>query len=293
MTTLIRRTRILLLALGWLFAGVPPQALAHGDLHGLILNVTQEIEKDPRNPELYLRRAELHRAHEGWDAALADIGRAEALTNQWHVLHLARARVFLEAGWFESAKVAADRFLTQEPSNAEALTIRARARVKLGERLAAAEDYSRAITNSPTPSPDLFIERAQTLAAEGSAHLEAALQGLEQGIARLGPLVTLQLPALEVELKQNRVDAALARLDKVTAQFPRKETWLTRRGEILRHAGRNREAAEAFKAALQAMATLPPTRRAVPAMADLERRIRTALAETDSPTAEKSSASPK
>lgn len=122
MNTLIRRTLLRLPALGWFWMSVAsPQAFAHGDLHGLIQNVTREIEQAPRNPELYLRRAEWHRAHEGWDAALADIERATALTNQYHVLHLARARVYLDAGWFESAKVTADRFLVQEPNNAEAL----------------------------------------------------------------------------------------------------------------------------------------------------------------------------
>ena len=280
MTTLICRSHLLLLAAGWLVVGVPPQGWAHGDVHELILSATREIEKDPRNAELYVRRAELQRAHREFDAAHADIGRAEALSNNWHVLHLVRARLFLDAEWYESAKVAADRFLAREPNHSEALVTRARARAKLGERLGAAEDYSRAITNSPTPGPELFIERAQVLVAEGGNHLAAALQGLEQGMAKLGPLVTLQLPAIDVELKQNRVDAALERLDKVTAQFPRKETWLARRGEMLQQAGRNAEAAEAFRAALKALDTLPPTRRAVPAVTELEQRVRAALAAT-------------
>ena len=273
----------LVLAAVGLGGGGASSALAHGDLHGLILNATQQIEKDPLNPELYLRRAELHRAHEGWDAALADLSRAEALTNHWPILHLARARLFLEAGWCESAKVSADCFLAKEPDNAEALTVRARARVKLGERLAAVEDYTRAISHASPPSPDLYLERAQALQAEGDAHLGTALVGLEQGLARLGPLVTLQLPALEIEVKQHRVDAALARLDKIMNQFPRKETWLMRRGEILREAGRPGEAVVAFQQALQALDALPPTRRAVPAMAELERRLRAALAQTAPP----------
>jgi predicted Zn-dependent protease len=97
------------------------------------------------------------------------------------------------------------------------------------------------------------------------------------------------LPALEIELKQNRVDAALARLDKVMAQSPRKETWLVRRGEILQQAGRTKEAVAAFQAAQKALDTLPPTRRTVPAMAELEQRLRKGLAEAERPQTEKSS----
>ena len=283
MRSLICKSQFVLLVGGWLFAAAEPPALAHGDVHELIQKVTEEIAKAPRSPQLYLRRAELQRSHEAWDAALADLERAETLTNHWHFLHFARARLFLDAGWFESAKVAADRFLEREPNYAQALTVRARARVKLGERLAAAEDYARAITNSTSPAPDLFVERTQALVAEGDAHFDAALACLEQGIGKLGPLVVLQSAAMDVELKQKRVDAALARLDKVMAQFPRKETWLMRRGEILQEAGRGGEAVEAFKGALQAMETLPPARRAVTAMAELEQRIRAALAKANQP----------
>lgn len=165
---------------------------------------------------------------------------------------------FLDAEWFESTKLAADRFLIHEPNNAEAFAIRARARMKLGERLAAAQDFSRAITNTARPAPELYLERAQAQVAEGGAHLAEALQGLEQGMAVLGPLVTLQSLAINVEVQQNRVDAALARIDKVMAQFPRKETWLARRGEILQQSGRNKEAAEAFQSALTALTLYPP-----------------------------------
>ena len=115
------------------------------------------------------------------------------------------------------------------------------------------------------------------LAAEGSAYFSSALRGLDEGIQKLGPLVTLQLFAIDVELKQKNIDGALARLDKVAEKSPRKETWLARRGEILQQAGRPEEARQAFKAALASFQTLPPTRRNVPAMLELERRLRRQL----------------
>ncbi len=270
------------LALIWLCAGFVSSAWAHGGLHEQILLLTKEIEAQPRDPVLYLRRALLHQAHGTWDAALADLERAEGLSNQWPVLHLARARLFLDAGWYESAKVAADRFLEVTPHHVEALITRARAKVKLGERLSAAEDYARAIDHSSAPGPELFIERAEALAAEGGDHLTVALLGLDQGMSRLGPLVTLQMQAIDVELQQHHVDAALARLDRAMAQFPRKESWLVRRGEILQQAGRTKEATEAFQEALAALDKLPPSRRNVPAMAELEQRVREGLAAANS-----------
>jgi tetratricopeptide (TPR) repeat protein len=186
--------------------------------------------------------------------------------------------MFLEANWPISAKVALDRFLAVHTNHAEGLTARARTLLKLDQRQAAARDYSAAILHSTEPRPELYLERAQALTTEGGAQLDEALKGLDEGIKKLGPLVTLQLYAIDVEIKQKRFDAALSRLEQVAAQSPRKETWLARRGEILHQAGRTAEAQEAFKSALAAIDKLPPARRHVPAMTELEKRLREALA---------------
>ncbi|HWI57296.1 MAG TPA: tetratricopeptide repeat protein [Bacillota bacterium] len=269
---------LLVAIVGCLLSPVPG-VQAHGELDELINEASREINGNPRDPQLYLKRAELKRLHREWDAALADLDRADSLSNQWHVLHFVRARVLLDAEWFQSAKVAADRFLAREPNHIEALLTRARAKVKLGEREGAADDYSRAIAHTTMPMPELYLERAQALAEDGGQHLDKALEGLDQGITNLGPVVTLQLAAIDLEVKRNRLDAALARLDAAMAQSPNKEIWLARRGDVLRKGGRNQEAAEAYTAALQVFEKLLPARRAVPAMADWEKRTRAALAE--------------
>ncbi len=247
---------------------------AHPDLLVQIQEVTKQLEKEPNNAELYLKRGELWRAHADWEAAYADYERAAALAPDLAVIDLARGRLFLDFGWPLSARAVLDRFLSRQPGHVEGLILRARARTRLNLRLAAAQDYTRAIDLSPEPGPDLFIERAQVFAAEGREYLPAALQGLDEGIRKLGPLVTLQLFAIDMELKQKNVDGALARLDQVAGKSPRKETWLARRGEILQQAGRPEEARQAFQAALASFQTLPPTRRNVPAMLELERRLR-------------------
>jgi predicted negative regulator of RcsB-dependent stress response len=94
----------------------------------------------------------------------------------------------------------------------------------------------------------------------------------------LGPLVTLELCAVDIEVKDKQYDAALARLDLLAAKSPRKESWLARRGDILLQAGKTEEARKAFQTALDAMETLPPARRNVPAMLELQTRLREQLA---------------
>jgi predicted Zn-dependent protease len=92
------------------------------------------------------------------------------------------------------------------------------------------------------------------------------------------------MAAIELETMQNRLDAALARIDAILVNAPRKETWLTRRAEILLQAGRVPEAIQNFESALAALESLPPNRRSVSSMRDLETRIRAGLAARARPT---------
>jgi tetratricopeptide (TPR) repeat protein len=265
-----------------IFGGVilllwPPAAPAHGPLHEQIELISQEIKRAPRDAELYWRRGELHRLHGDWDLAYADYDRAAAVDPNLDVVDLGRGRLFLEANWPQSAKRVLDRFLSRHTNHVDALITRARVQVKLGQPLAAADDFSAAIAYSHEAGPELYIERAQAFTAAGGEYLRAALKGLDDGIRKLGPLVTLQLYAIDLEIKLKRFDEALSRLDQVAAQSPRKETWLARKGEILQQAGRGSQAQEAFQAALAAINRLPLSRRNVPAMKELEERVREAL----------------
>jgi predicted negative regulator of RcsB-dependent stress response len=81
------------------------------------------------------------------------------------------------------------------------------------------------------------------------------------------------LPAIDLELQRSNFVGALERVDTLAAQSARKETWLKRRGEILIQAGRPQEAREAFQQALAALRSLPPSRRNVPAMMEMEQAL--------------------
>jgi predicted Zn-dependent protease len=262
------------LAVGWALAR---PVMAHEGLHEQIAAVTKLLQAQPGNAGLHLKRGELHRLHRDWDAALADYERAAQLDSALPGVVLARARMMLDAGWPNAARATVEGFLAREPEHPEGRLLHARALARLGDRAAAVAAYDRAMAAS-RPGPELYLERARLLADGDASDQVAALRGLDEGIAQLGPLVTLELAAIDLELKARRYDAALARVDRLAAQTPRKETWLAKRGEILDRAGRRGEARQAYAAALTALDALPPHRRGVRAMADLEKSIRTALA---------------
>ena len=254
---------------------------AHDGLHEQIAEVTARIKRAPRDATLYLKRGELYRLHQNWRRAEADYNRAASLQPALAVVDLARGKMLFEAGRPESARVPLDRLLLKQPQDMEALVTRARVLVKLGRRTEAAKDFTTAISLTSIPQPELYIERARSLADDSSRNTSnsiEALRGIDEGLTKLGPLVTLQLYAVELELRLKNHDAALDRLATIAAQSPRKETYLARRGEILLLAGRKAEAHEAFVSALAAIESLPMHSRRTRAVVDLEARLRTALA---------------
>jgi tetratricopeptide (TPR) repeat protein len=248
------------------------KGFAHGPVHEQIDALTRQLETNPRNARLLLQRSDLYRVHQDWDAAHADLDAAAAMDPNVGPMDLLRGRLFYEAGWNLSAKVALDRFLSAH-TNTAALVVRARVQTRLNRHLDAAEDYARAIASTPEPGPEMYLERSQALASAGTNHIDDAVRTLDEGMRRLGPLVTLELVAIDLEVKRRNFNAALRRIDGVAQRVPRKETWLAKRGEILRDAGRDAEARTAFQSAIDAIDQLPPARRHVPAMLELRQRL--------------------
>jgi predicted Zn-dependent protease len=267
---------IWLLSIAICIALLPSFVNAHEGLHEQIAALTAKIKRDPKNASLYLQRGELHRLHRDWSRAAADYDRAARLQPSLKIVDLARGKMLFESGRLQRSKSTLDRFLSRQPGHYEGLLTRARVLAKLEKRSDAARDFTEALTASSVPEPELYLERASVLAGD-EQQITEALRGLDEGIAKLGPVVTLQLAAIDLELRRHNYDAALTRLDQITAQSERKETWLVRRGEILKLAGRDDEARAAFNAALVAIESLPAAHRQSRSVTALELRARSAL----------------
>ena len=267
-------------------------ALAHGPLHEQIAALSARIERDPLDARLYLRRGELYGHHGETEAALADFDRAKRLDPALIAVDLSRGKLLFLAGRLAEARVALDGFLAAQPDDPDALSTLARTHAGLGRPGEAVEDYTRAIRAREKRGqalPDDYLERARVEAGRGGEHALEALRGLDEGLARLGPLVSLELYAIELELAAGRRDAALARLEAVAAQSPRKEPWLLRRAEILERAGRAADARLAYEQAAGAIDALPSRHRRTRATLELESRVREGLARLQAGTAREAS----
>jgi tetratricopeptide (TPR) repeat protein len=273
--------RLLGLWLGTLgFAAMLVLALpgrGHQEVSLKLEQLNAEIAAHPNDADLYVQRSDLYRLNREWALAEIDLERALERTPDDPDLQFHLGRLWFEAGQPARARPALDRFVAARPDNVESLVIRGRVLGALGERLAAVADYDRVIARLDPPEPEHYLLRARWLIAEGDAHFDAALRGLDEAIARIGPLITLIALAIDVETGRGRYDAALARFASLPAVLVGSPDWLARRGDVLRAARRDREATAAYADALAAIEALSAKRRTAKATVALEARLRRLL----------------
>ncbi len=260
----------------WL-ATVRP-ATAHGAIHERLDHVSAQIAASPDNASLYLQRADLFRQHQEWKSALADCRTAAKLDPDIETDALA-GRIWLESGRPADALEHLDRAISRHPHNADALTHRARALTQLGRKTDALDDYRAALRHSPSPEPDLICECADAMAANKCE--KEAIRILSDGIAKLGPIPSLVLRAMDLEIAAGDFDAALTRVESMKPSAPRPEPWMAKRAEILAQAGRIEESRKAWKSLIKHLSTLPNLERGSHAMSQLDKQAKAALATLD------------
>ena len=258
-----------------LFALLPTSARAHGDDQLLIDALTEELAKTPE-ADLYLRRGELFRHHQEWAKADADYVAAAKLEPTLAVVDYLRARALLESGEAERARAFIERYVKAAPSEAEAWFLRGDVRAALGAPEEGALDYAEGLRRAESPRAEHYLRRAKFLAAIPS-NPARVLAALDEGIAKVGPMLSLVDYAIELELDRQDYEGALERIDVAMQHAPRRESWLVRRGDVLVKAGRTKDAAAAYRTALAAIDNLPPRYRETVPMEKLTRDARTAL----------------
>lgn len=265
----------------WTLAGLicgmlPVLVFGHGDVHEAIAAVSKDIEAAPKNAELYLRRGSLYRTDQDWVAALADFDRAAAIDPELKIVDLARGEVLADQGRFKEAETAITRYVESRAADSRPWSVRGRIRAGQGRWQEAAEDFGQAVRLATESDPQLILDHVRALRESGQN--AEALKALDTAIGKMGPLVVLVQPAVELEERSGNIEAALSRIDKAIASAPRKERWLAQKGELLERAGRKADARAAFEEALRNFEGLPNERRRVAAMVAFEEKLRTAIA---------------
>jgi tetratricopeptide (TPR) repeat protein len=254
---------------------------AHQQISSKLEQLNAEIAEHPSDADLYVQRGELYRLDREWALAEVDFLKALELTPDDPDLQFHLGRLWYEAGRPGQARTALDRYLLARPDHVDGLVMRGLVLGALGERLAAAADYDMVIAQLKPPEPEHYLQRARWLAAEGDAHTDRALRGIDEGLDRLGPIVALIAFAIDVETRHGRYDAALARFASLPGVLAEHPEWVARRGDVLSAAGRDREASAAYAQALASIEGMPAKRRSAKAIVALEARLQGRLADNE------------
>jgi len=228
------------------------------DVHGQIVEMSQRIEKDPKNPELYLSRRRTLPTHPGMDRRNADYDRAFALKPlESSILPEAECS---GANWLLSAKITLIVSLQTKQSRRSARHSGENPKPNL-RCVLKRQGLHLAINLCTEQRSELYYERAQAL-ARSNTYARRQSRGSTKALRKLATGYFGAF-AIDIEVKDKQYDTALARLDTMAAKSPRKETWLAARSDILFKQEKIKKR-ESIPGSPDAMETLPPARKNFP-----------------------------
>lgn len=252
-------------------------ASAHSQTDADIEKISQEIKSKKTSASLYLKRGKLYRIHGNIQKAIQDFQTAQKLSpGNMHIKYQLGLAFYIMNKPQQSVSIF-NQLLKTDPNYIPALLTRARAYHSIKVYKKAAIDYESFLNKATDAKPEVYLETANNYVDHDPSKYQQALAVLDQGIGKLGVLVQLQSRAIEIELLINQPRAALRRIEGLLTTLNRKEIWLVKKAEILTTMGQVQQAKINYRLALRLMEELPPARRHVEAMSQLNKKIRKAL----------------
>lgn len=257
---------------------LPTVAHGHGTQHHLMEVVDQKIKNSPGDADLWYQRAVLNLEHKDTEQAINDVEKAENLSPGKLPTYLLKARAFTLAGKLTDALSAINTHILRFPEQSCGYTLRARILLKTGAPQGGLMDYRTALAKSPAAEPDLIHEASVAMVANGA--VDEAIEVLDAAIHRLGPIPSLTMRLLEIEIHAGRYDAALSHLNTYQESAPRPEPWMAKRAELLAQAQRIKESRACWQALANHLHNLPAAERDCTSMSLLAAKAQEALTAT-------------
>ncbi len=270
--TIYRRNTFCLIF--WAVIVVSP-ARSHSDIELQIKSLDEQILTESNNGQLYLKRAELHRQHLSWGEALADYENAEKHGVANYVLYFYRGRLYQESNQENKALQNLSAAIESNPAHAQAYI--ERSKIPSRPILEAVSDLDSAISLLQKPSPDLYLNRAQLLAAAGPEHFEHMMSGLQDGINQLGSIVSLIEFAVTNSMSQEKWITAQKQIEQLPTILRQSPKWLYIEGQNQSHLNNTSHSKELYQQALDKIEKLPNARANSSAIQRLKKEIQAAF----------------
>jgi len=204
-------------------------AWGHPELLAQIELLDTEIQQQPGNAELLIRRGDLYRREQDYSAAQRDFAAARELQPGHSEIDFFQGRLQLERGDFVAADLQLSRYLVAHPEHASAWTLRGETRLAQGLPVEAAQDYAQAIAHSDAPSPSLYRQQVLALVAAGEEYYKPARKIADAGLDRFPGEMSLLGLATDIALAEDEPGAAALYMQRLPASIKKLPAWQTRR----------------------------------------------------------------
>lgn len=211
---------------------------AHTDLLLQIEELTTQLEQQPDDVDLLLKRGDLYRRHQSWDLARNDFQRARDIQPDNANINWFEGRLDIESGQPDEGLHYLDRFLEKNPDHVIALQNRAVGLLLLQKPLLAAEDYAAVIRLTDKPAPSLFSAHALALIAGGPDHFTAAMEVIRNGLDLFPTEISLTGTGVDILLAQSDIEAAAELVGRLPASIQKLDSWAIRKALLDCESGR-------------------------------------------------------
>lgn len=243
-------------------------AISHPGASSAIDHYTHEIERQPRDQSLYIRRGIAYSSDGQYDKALADFKQAEKLGAPIAV-GFDLGVLYYRRGEFDMAKAQFDKYLEAFPDHAACLEYRARLLRDMGDTRGSVADFQRVFELQQRPNPGHYVSVAGMLETKGPEGIARALAILDSGNAKLGITPQLQQYAIRLELQRGRADLAIERLGTLKPMLGDSPEWKVEMAELQLQTGQEEAAGQLLMEATKQLDSLRKT----PARHALRERI--------------------
>ncbi len=239
-------------------------AISHPGASSAIDHYNHEIERQPRDQSLYIRRGIAYSSDGQYDKALADFKQAETLGPPI-VVGFDLGVLYYRRGEFDLAKAQFDTYLDAFPDHAACLEYRARLLRDMGDTGGSVADFQRVFELQLRPNPGHYVSVADMLEATGPEGVVRALAILDGGNAKLGITPQLQQRAIRLELLRGRTDLAIERLETLKPTLGDSPEWKVEMAELQLQIGNEAVARQLLQEATLQLDSLrkTPARRAL------------------------------
>ena len=192
----------------------------HGFVDQEIAEVTRRLETKPGDVDLLMRRATLHRAHEDYAAAKADLVAVKKDSRRHSEALLRLASLERGQGKLAAADSALARYFSMGGKAPEAYREKARLHTDQKRAKAAAGAWLKYLSLAKQPTADEFIEAAETINTSGDP--SAAQLTVQRGLKRYPASIPLHREAAFHQLRLARKAAVVERFTGLRQRFRRR-----------------------------------------------------------------------